>query len=454
MKKISFKIFIILLIPLSLSAQVWDISDVQRIAVENNLSVHSASQRHLASKWGVVNAVSSFLPRLDFRTTLTRLDPYTLEQANIPAQFFPGFILTPKDAYESSLSLTIPIFNGGLLYSNFKAASARKGIEGSGYRKAKLEIKYAAVSGYLNYLRAREFLEVQRQSLESSEKNLDKTRSQFELGQRSRTDLLRWEVDVADKQLQLLDAENSVQIAKLELCRVLGIPQEKLPELRPVDDSKFQRDYSQFGNIGTEQLEELIESWFTLALENHPDFEMLKAREELASSDIWRARAQMLPKVNFAYNYSWQKDYDLFLDERTFWSAMLIVDLPLFTGLGNYADLRRAKAMRRAEFYSVEDARKTLRLQLTSTVLNMRTALLKVVSADLARSQAKKNLDITKQKYELGLFSIVELLDAETAYFGSYAGYIDALYTYYILSSRVESLVGREDLTSEFTYEQ
>ncbi|MBD3168450.1 MAG: hypothetical protein GF307_03135 [candidate division Zixibacteria bacterium] len=422
--------------------------------MENNLGVRSAAEEWSASKWNMANAVGQFLPRIDFKTTITRLDPYTREQANIPAQFFPGYIITPEDAYESSFTLTVPVFNSGMIYSNFKAAKAQKKLGESGYMKSRLDISTSAVKSYLGYLRALEFLEVRKQALESSRKNLAKAETQFEIGQRSRTDLLRWEVDAAEKEQQLIDAENGVRLAKLDLSNVLDIDEENIAELRRLSEGKFKTDFVSFGSMSKAELDELIDRWYAISVEEHPDFKSLNARKEMASAEVWRARAQMLPKINFLYSKYWQKDDDFYLDEREFWTAIVQIEMPVFTSLRNFSDWKRARAMKKSEEYAVEETKKALRLRMASAVLNMRASLLKVVSADFARVQAEENLESVQSKYELGLLSIVELLDAETVYYGSRAAYIDALYSYYILSSEVESLVGRKGLTSEFTYEE
>jgi len=436
------------------NAQKWDIAQVKRIAAENNLRINSAQQKYSAAKWGVMSAISGFLPHLDFKTNITRLDPYTLDQINYPIRFFPDYITTPKNAFESSLSLKIPIFNGGLIYSNVKTAAAQKKMEESNYKKEKLDIEYAAVKGYLNCLRAEEYLQVQKQAHLSSQKDLDRAKSQYDLGQRSKADLLRWEVDLAEKEQQLVDAENNLRLARLELADILDIDTNELPALKKVSDDKFRMDYALFGKEDDTLFNSRINLWFDIACQNQPNFKMLEARQQIASAGVWRARSQILPKVNFGYNYSWQKDNDIYLDERTFWSAAISIDIPLFTGLGNYSELKKARALERAEKYLINDDKKALRLQITSTALTMKAALLKVVSVERAKQQAEANLKLIKQRYNLGMLSTVDMLDAESAYIRSRGGFIDALYNYYILTAQLESLIGQRGLTAEFTYDE
>ena len=142
--KIKSIIIVILLTAVSLLYSqevkpILTIDEAVKIALENNPDLKASQNEAIAAKWAVRNAYSAFFPKLSVNQRYTRHDPQTVERANLPLDFIkampgmgdldiPPFMF--QDNHATSISVSMPIWNGGALISSAKISSRNKACEG------------------------------------------------------------------------------------------------------------------------------------------------------------------------------------------------------------------------------------------------------------------------------------------------------------------------------------
>ena len=108
-------------------------------ALEQNRSLLSARHDVSASRWGKLNAITNFLPKVELSGGVTRIDEQTLARANAAVDFIkavagtmgiPPSMLTDlrpfayRDTYTTDMTIIQPVYNGGAEIVGLSAANA------------------------------------------------------------------------------------------------------------------------------------------------------------------------------------------------------------------------------------------------------------------------------------------------------------------------------------------
>ncbi|MFQ6002864.1 MAG: TolC family protein [Candidatus Zixiibacteriota bacterium] len=425
-----------------------------KIALANNRRLKSARQNLRAADFGVSKAVTEFFPRITLSTQLSRFDDWTLSQMNfqeqLPPEFRVGYIPTPKNSYASNLSIIQPIYNGGKLWANLGSAKALRRTSYYLLKETTQDVILDAKTTYFNLLKAKELLKLRRDFLASAKNNLKSVEAKLEVGLRSRSDVLRWEVQVASEEGNLVEAENLFKMAQENLKNVLGLDEPNHITVTDLPEEKFEKAKHLFENLSKEDPTPLIEDWYRVAIRNNPTVGMMTSQVDVQKNLLRMAWGDFQPSFNFSYEYGWQRDKDVYLNGQTNWTLAVVMSVPLFTSFSNFSNLGQARANLNKFKAEKEDVLLNLKVNLTNAVLNARTAFLTIGIAHKGVLSAEENFRIVKDKFDLGLASNIDLLDAQVVYNTARVEETSALYDYLIALAQVDRVVGIVDFTSKF----
>ena len=138
------------------------------------------------------------------------------------------------------------------------------------------------------------------------------------------------------------------------------------------------------------------------------------ATEGLAAArgDVQRARSALLPRLNGFARYDWNSASRLYGGDRN-WTVGVMASWNPFGGAGDVADIQ-ASASRAATAQAQADAaRANARLEIEQTRIALGVALTRLEIAERAAVQSAEAHRIVSRKYECGLASIAELLEAQ-----------------------------------------
>ncbi|MFT5286966.1 MAG: outer membrane protein, partial [Planctomycetota bacterium] len=272
----------------------------------------------------------------------------------------------------------------------------------------------------------------QSEDLQLSRSNLELAEVLYEIGSSGPADVYRWQSRIATGRRDVLNARANVQIAEIELNRVLRRPLEQAVSIQ-----EFESDES--GQLVDARLEQYVDNSTGYML--FRDFQVADAFQsspELASLDgAIRAQSRLLISARRAH---WQpvlsldgsltdvfetggagsQDLGAFSSfipnpESTIWSAALVGSFPLFTGGAKRSRERRARhELVRLRFQ--RDALTQLVEQRIRAALQLAVASFAGIRlSSQAATAAEKGLALVTDAYSSGLGSIVEVLEAQTA---------------------------------------
>lgn len=429
-------------------------------ALELNQSLRGAGHDLESSKWGTKNAYANFLPKITIDAGVTRIDPETDRRANASLEFIraaagplgiPQSMLadlrpfTYRDTYSAGFTVVQPLYNGGAEIVGVRAAGALEDKSSFAYRDTEQDIIARVKVSYYHVLGAQELVALSTEGVDRTRRYLDMTRRREALGMRTRTDVDRWEVQLASDQGSLIKAQNLLALTRLQLNEVMGVDlgQEfRLEQAGPAHDTTAAGAFGSPRLVASLQGGAAERGMGYADLETHPAWQMMNANLRLAETGVDMSWTAFKPRLNVAFQYGWEKNNSPALDGYRPWALALSVSWPIFNGFGDYAKLQAAHEDYDRTQSQVESFRRGLLMQATNARLNVRAAKQLIEVAQKGRQQALDVLNSVTRRYETGGASNVDLIDAQTAYTSANVNFINAQYDFHIANVQLARATG------------
>ncbi|RMD91214.1 MAG: TolC family protein [Calditrichaeota bacterium] len=434
--------FISKIFAFSQNGELLTLDQAIQIALENNPSLKSAQYGLKASGLNVKYARRNLLPQADLHFSYSRLDPGTVRRGNVFVEVGRTLVKNfnagdPNDirpgAYDNNFATSFqiiqPLYNGGANWASVSLARAQEWAQEYELENTRQEIILAVKTRYLRALQAQELVTLARQSLKSTEQHLRTTRQMLEVGLRSKTDVLRWEVQKAADEGKLVEAQNNLEIALASLKEAMGIPFDKKIALKPL-------------HFKPVPLNEKLEDQIKLLQANHPQLKKFEATLDAKRVGVRLASAGIQPKINFVYELGWERNNTLALDSFAFWSATVAVNIPIFHGFSNLAKIQQAKVEEKQLQEQKQVLERVLILQLIQARLKVNSALKRFQIARKGVEQAQENLNVINNSFEVGLATNIDVLDAQVALNQAKTNLINAQYDYWIARAELDRALG------------
>ncbi|MEW6619818.1 MAG: TolC family protein [bacterium] len=395
------------------------------LAISNNHSLRAASKKVILSKEGILEVKTGFYPTLKLESSYTRLNEATTVD-------FQGLSMAMSDdeIYEAKGVIQQPLFTGGKISSNYELAKDNYESTQYEYKKVKNELILEVKSAYLGILKALKFQQIAQETVKQVESHLKVVTNFYDAGMVAKVDVLKTEVQLANVQQNLVQAENRVNLAKVSFNQVLAQDQNT-----PVEVIDILELRPQIINLN-ECLKE--------AQEMRPELKQLKANIEILKQKVKIARSDYYPSVNLIGNYDYQKGQKTPIDEwEKTWMAGICLNFNLWDWKARDSRVKQAEA----EMAGVEEQLLLLKdrilLEVRQTCLSLEEAEKNIGVARKSIGQAEENLRITEEMYKEGMATTTDVLDAQTLLTQAKTNYYQALYDYNLAWARLQKAIGR-----------
>jgi multidrug efflux system outer membrane protein len=150
-------------------------------------------------------------------------------------------------------------------------------------------------------------------------------------------------------------------------------------------------------------------------LTQRPDLIEADRRLAAAKESIGAARADLFPTVNIQGNLGYESaQFDqLFEDRSHIWSVTAGVNVPIFEGGRNAANLKAAKARRDEAFAAYQQTAVTAFKEAENALIDLRQRISQSDARERAVANSKLVLDGSEQRYLEGAVNYFEVIDAE-----------------------------------------
>ena len=402
--------------------------------------IMSASQFQIDASTARINrALSGLYPRIDFNQSFARTTnpaqtfSIKLNQEQITLQDFDPARLndpSPTNNFASIFSLSMPLYDAGQIRTGVNQAKLGHESATLSADRSRQEVITSVVVAYAGALTAQDHLKDIRQTLETARANDKMIRSRYENGLVVKSDLLRAGVRIAGLEQERLAAQSQVDVAMAVLNAAMGVEMDHMYQLVPLD----KRRSLPLGSV---------EEWLQKALDHRPDLKRLKSQEMIADEEVKKAKMAYLPSLHLVGSY--EMDTEDFSRTANNYTVGLLLRFNLFSGFENdwrvqeaWANLQQVKAV-------IKQFEQGIEVETKRAFLQTQSAFERIKVAEAAVGQAEESLRIVRNRYENGLFTIVDLLDTETALQQARSHYLRSNYDYTVAMAQLYLAVGAMD---------
>lgn len=266
----------------------WTLQECVDYAYTQNLDIELANLNKESEEAYLKQSKFSRLPSINFDLYQSwrwgrSIDPTTNQ-----------FIAQRFSSNGFSGSSDITLFNGLSQINTVK--QGEKNVEASMYdlEKARNDVALNVVAGYLEVIFTRELLENAKFQLQSTQTQQERTRILVDAGSAPRADLLDLQAQVASNEVNVINAENNVNLAVLRLKQFLQIPASE----------PFEIVVPEFEGLELEFVEETAEQVYGQAEKTMPEIKSADAKVESAVIGEKIAKAGLFPTVGFGAQIS------------------------------------------------------------------------------------------------------------------------------------------------------
>ncbi len=387
------------------------LDEAVQLGIQNSKSLKIDAAKIEEATADLLAAKNRQLPDLSISGTYLYLPLKPNIDLKIPGVATAGGPEVHQVAYGSA-NLSVPIYSGGRI--KYGIQSAKYLVEASklSTENDKVAIAYNVAQAYNNLFKANQSIKVLEENLSASQKR-DETFLKLENnGVIARNDRLKANLQTSNIELQLLEAKNNYNIANINMDLLLGLPEATEIEV----DQQY---------IDEADDVKPVDFYLNEARENRKDLQALDQQRKAAELGTKSAKAENLPSIAFTSGYV-AADIPKFL---TIYNAVNVgvgVSYNLSNLWKENSALKQSKAREMQLSATNEMMNDNIKLEVNREYQNSDYSKKRIAVFEKAAVQANENYRITKNKYDNGLATMTELLDADAAQIAANVGVINA----------------------------
>jgi outer membrane protein len=420
--------------PLDSDVPILSLDDCIRLALQDSPTLMvEGERRHIASA-DVTGAYGQFLPTisLGYNYNKGELTEFDVEQVDGSTIDHTVFTRTKRINGQASLN----VFSGMSKFSRLSSAkNTLKAAEANlGYTR---ELVVEDVSGsYFNLLRYQKLLEVAIETRDQAAKELERTETYFRLGSAAKSDVLQQRVNLENRKLDVVVADNTVKKAFADLAYAMNRP---MAAGFNVDISMLTTDYDVPD----------VNSLYQEALSSRLDLESSEHNVEARHKDVTTATAAAWPSVDLfvqrdrsdadtPYRFGSQQSGNTYFG----WSASWNV----FDKLQTWTGRSQAKANARIAEYQLDQAKLNVQVEIRQLHNSMVEAREKAQVSKETIEQSLKELRLATERFRVGAGTTLDVIVAQVNLGNSRAQEVQAMCDFLIAETMMNRAVGRLSL--------
>jgi outer membrane protein TolC len=399
------------------------------IGLENAPLIVARIGDYIAAQQRVNQALAPLLPQL------TGLGSYGRQRSLSTISGNAG----SSDFGSASITASQLLFDFGRTWAAKDAAKYTAAAIKESLETQKLDISQLVKTQYFTLLLSKRLVQVNLAALDRAEVNLRSAQGFFQVGTQPKSFVTRAEVDVANARVNVIRAQNAVNLARVALNTAMGIAVNAPTEVKDL------LSYSQFPLNRDELVGE--------ALRNRPEYRQVKAVADNAEALIRVTFRDFFPNLFASGTYGVagitgfpaadSRSTNGFIDSGNQWNVGLTLSWSIFDGGGKIARYKEAKANLEAAKARVRDTELQVWQNVEQSYLILGEAEERIGAAQKAVESAEENYQLARGRFDAGVANIIELTDAQLALTQAQSDQAQALSDYRIGIARLERALGR-----------
>lgn len=428
MNRIIFPLIIILFVfdsSLLQAQQVWSLEKCINYALENNIKIKQGVISTEYQKNQLQQTKFSRLPSLNGQTSQNLNFGRSLTYEN-----------TYKDINSSEtnfgLGVSLPVFQGFQIMNNISKLELDLQASVEDLSKAKSDISVNIASTYLEILFAKDLVVVSANQIEITRLQINQINEKVEAGSLAKGNLLDIVAQAAGEELNLVNAKNQLQLAKLKLVQLLEL---SVKESFDIETPSFPEISAQASIVAANEV-------YDAALLTRPEIKGADLRFQSSKFQLKMAQGLLYPTVSLyaniydTYNNKYMDrdgkniSFSDQLKNNQRKGVGLQMNIPIFNKFQTKYQIDNARLQVLNTGLELEGAKKLLRSDVETAQTNAIAALNRFTSNQKAVSAIREAFRYSAEKFAVGLVNTVEYNTAKTKLAKSESDLLQAKYEF------------------------
>ncbi len=378
-----------------------------RIATDNNRLIKIASFNKEIASADTLVARSKLLPSIYASFSQTFL-------AHQPGAIFgpQKVFISQKDFLSYGINMYQTIYDFGANISRYEASKTYRDLTYLDLVRTRNLIALDFINTYFELLEVEKMIRVAQKEAERFEAHLGVAQSLYTEGVITKNDLLQAEVMLSDAKQRLLTIKNRRATTASRLNTILARPITAVFQVVDVTAS-IPEDM------------QLEKAWET-ALQERSELKILDHEMRILHLHETAIKSEYYPSLFAQGGYNFTENRYQFPEGN--WSLILGLNLDLFSGGRTKAELSkvvyRQDQLREEKSKLIDD----IKFEVEKSYFDLKNSLEKIQVTKDAASQAEENLRIHKIRYEEGIGTSTDVVDAITLLSSAETNYCRAVY--------------------------
>ena len=425
--KLTLYLLILLGVPVSqANSHVLTLDSCRSMAVVNNKHLRMAEMQRQAACYNRKSAFTSYLPKVsaagiymhtgeelsllsdEQKSSLSGIgDVLSIPALNPVGQGLVDALRTDtRNMSGATVMLTQPLYMGGKIraYNNITRYAEQIAGDKHKLQYQELVVQVDEVYWKIVALTARRRLaESYRDLVVKLDNDIEQMIAE---GLATKADGLSVKVKVNEANVAIIQVDNGIELLKMNLCQLCGLPLESSFVL--ADEDKAESPEADVG------MEEVYGTW-----ENRPELSALGKSVRIYDEKVRIARAEFLPNLALTGGYFTSNPSVFNSFEKRFkgtWNIGVAVNIPIVTWGDRRYKVKAANVEAMVARYDLEETREKIELQVAQSRQKVREAHERYVASLSSQAEADENLHYATLGLKEGVIPLSNVLEAQTAW--------------------------------------
>ena len=400
------------------------------LALDENPTIKVAEKEIELKEVSKTEAWQNLLPTVTLDGTVT----YNIKVAEIKTSmgsFKMG--MDDSNTWNGALQVALPLYAPAVYQTmNLTKSDLELAVEKS--RGSKIDLVNQVTKAYYQLMLAQDSYNVLNENYKLAETNFNIVNAMYEQGRVSEYDKISAEVQKNSAWPSVVSGKNAVEIAKLQLKVLMGIT----ADVNIVIDDNLKNHESEMKMATNKEID----------LTRNSTLRQIDMQGELLSKQRKLLKTSYYPTLALVGSYQYQSMSNTNWEVHNYnWSNASSLTLSLSIPLFKASNQTKLKSNKIQQYQLAEtriNTERMLSMQAQSYLDNMTKSAEQLESNKTAVELAKKGLEISQKRYDVGKGTILELTNSQVSLTNVKLSYNNTIYDYLVAKSELDTVLGKE----------
>ncbi|PWB73860.1 hypothetical protein C3F09_04655 [candidate division GN15 bacterium] len=403
------------------------VSQAVEMTLRNHPAVQQAEFGVAASSARVDASRSDRYPDISLDGNYERIGP--VPQFNLPGEG--ALDLAPYNNYDVHIGVRQTLYDFGKTGAAIALARTSRQSATDYIDLVKSNLAYRTIGVCNDILILQQRIAVLDEQLQTLNQHLDMSVKKIRAGTATDFDTLTIQVRIAVVRSSRIDAVHALETQEIMFRQLTGLPSDK-PILL---SGTFTAEHGTFN----------LDSLITIASVQRPELILARDAETSAASQSHLASLGDRPVLSLNFSTGFKNGYEPNLNTwKGNYAAGVEMKLPIFNGHKTRYRMSEADANYSATRAHTTDLERQVHSEVRQALAAVNSSLDKIASTETQVRQAEEAVSMAQVRYNAGVITNLDLLDAETALSQTKLIRVQALYDYTVSVNDLDRATGRK----------